>query len=146
MTCFPPTARRCLPVKALLRKYRSLLLYGLFGVLTTLVNLLSFRAAEVWLHLPTVPATCLAWVLSVAFAYVTNRRWVFESREHSLRGILREIGSFTACRLMSGLMDVGIMYVCVDLLKLNSLLIKLLSNVLVVIVNYIASKLLVFRR
>lgn len=133
-------------MKELLHKYRSLLLYGFFGVLTTLVNLLSYRVAEAWMHLPTVAATCLAWALSVAFAYMTNRRWVFQSKENSPRGILREIGSFVACRLLSGLLDVAIMYVCVDLLHLNSMLIKLLSNVLVIIVNYIASKLLVFRR
>ena len=94
----------------------------------------------------TVPATCVAWALSVLFAYVTNRRWVFESKENTRRGILREMGSFFLFRLLSGLMDVAIMYVCVDLLGWNSMIIKVLSNVLVIIVNYVASKLVIFRK
>lgn len=133
-------------MKALLEKYRALILYVIFGGLTTLVNIASFYVLERMLGVPTVPATCVAWVLSVLFAYVTNRRWVFESKENSRRGILREMGSFFLFRLLSGLMDVGIMYVCVDLLGWNSMVVKVASNVLVIIVNYVASKLVIFRQ
>lgn len=133
-------------MKALLEKYRALILYMFFGGLTTLVNIVSFYVLERMLGMPTVPATCAAWALSVFFAYVTNRRWVFESKENSRRGILREVGSFFLFRLLSGLIDVGIMYMCVDLLGWNSLAVKVASNVLVIIINYVASKLVIFRQ
>ena len=127
-------------LKALLQKYKDIVLYVVFGGLTTLVNIVSFYVLEQLLAVATVPATC------VLFAYVTNRRWVFESKENTRRGILREMGSFFLFRLLSGLMDVAIMYVCVDLLGWNSMVIKVLSNVLVIIVNYVASKLVIFRK
>ena len=133
-------------MKQLLRKYRDVWLYLVFGALTTLVNFLGYYLLSGPLALATVPATCIAWALSVAFAYGTNRRWVFCSQEKTPAGILREMGSFVACRLLSGLLDVGIMFVFVDLLHGPDLLVKLLSNVIVILVNYIASKLLIFRR
>ena len=81
-------------LKALLQKYKDIVLYVVFGGLTTLVNIVSFYVLEQLLAVATVPATCVAWALSVLFAYVTNRRWVFESKENTRRGILREMGSF----------------------------------------------------
>lgn len=133
-------------MRKLMDQYRAPILYVFFGGLTTLVNIASFYVLERTLGVSTVPATGAAWILSVLFAYVTNRRWVFESKENSRRGILREMGSFFLFRLLSGLMDVGIMYVCADLLGWNSLAVKVASNILVIIVNYIASKLVIFRR
>lgn len=133
-------------MKRLWQKYREQLLYVFFGGLTTLVNIVAFYLCDTVLHLGTVPATCLAWALSVLFAYATNRRWVFESRVRGARAILREMGSFFLCRLLSGLMDIAIMYVFVDVLHLGSMAVKLASNVLVIIVNYIASKLFIFRK
>lgn len=133
-------------MKQLLRKYREQLLYILFGGLTTLVNLLVYDLCARRLGLSTVLSTGAAWVLSVLFAYATNRRWVFESQARGPAAVLREMGSFFLCRLLSGLMDVAIMYVFVDLLHLNGMAVKLASNVLVIIVNYVASKLLIFRR
>ena len=127
-------------LKALLQKHKDIVLYVVFGGLTTLVNIVSFYVLEQLLAVATVPATCVAWALSVLFAYV------FESKENTRRGILREMGSFFLFRLLSGLMDVAIMYVCVDLLGWNSMVIKVLSNVLVIIVNYVASKLVIFRK
>lgn len=131
-------------MRKLLERYRSILLYIFFGGLTTLVNIVAYYLLS-RMGMATVPATGVAWVLSVAFAYVTNRRWVFDSKASSPREIVREAFSFAVCRLLSGLMDVAIMYVCVDLLHWNDLLIKIISNVLVVIANYVASKLFVFR-
>ncbi len=133
-------------MKQLLHKYREQILYVLFGGLTTLVNLAVYYLCATPLGLGTVVSTGIAWVLSVLFAYVTNRRWVFESQTRGAAAVLREMGSFFLCRLLSGLMDMAIMYLFVDLLHLNDMVIKLASNVLVIIVNYIASKLLIFRK
>ena len=131
-------------MRKLFERYKSILLYVFFGGLTTLVNIVAYYLLS-RTGMSTVLATSIAWVLSVAFAYVTNRRWVFESKAVTLREVAKEACSFAVCRLLSGLMDVAIMYVCVDLLHWNDMIIKIISNVLVIIANYVASKLLVFR-
>lgn len=131
-------------LKQLLQSYRHMILYLIFGVGTTLVNVAVYSLCAHALELPTTASTCIAWILSVLFAYLTNRFWVFESRAGTVRAILREAWSFFACRLATGALDLAIMYVCVDVLGFHDVAVKLLSNVLVVILNYIASKLLVF--
>lgn len=131
----------------LLRNYREIILYLIFGGLTTLVNLVVF-----WLLMgrmgsaSTLVPTAVAWVISVLFAYLTNRRWVFQSRASGGEAILREMGSFFGGRVLTGLLDLAIMYLAVDILGAPATPTKLLSNVLVILLNYIISKLWVFRK
>ena len=94
----------------------------------------------------TVPATALAQVLAVLYAYVTNKRYVFRSRTRGLTELLREMGSFFACRAVSFFLDIGIMWVTVDVWGWPGLLMKLISNVVIIVVNYLASKLLIFNK
>lgn len=133
-------------LKQLFIKYKEMILYIIFGGGTTLVNIFVYYICAHPLSFPTVPSTVTAWVMSVAFAYVTNRIYVFESHSRGLTAILREIVSFVGCRLLTGLMDLVVMYICVDLLHFNDLIIKIISNILVIVLNYIASKLLIFRK
>ncbi len=132
-------------VRELFIKYRELLSYLFFGVLTTVVNYVSYLLLAPFFGTTTIP-TAIAWVLSVAFAYLTNRRWVFRSQAKGAAAVLREAGSFVGARLISGVIDVGIMWVFADRLGFNDKLVKLASNVFVVIFNYIASKLIIFRK
>lgn len=132
-------------VRELFIKYQELLSYLFFGVLTTVVNYVSYLLLAPFFGTTTIP-TAIAWVLSVAFAYLTNRRWVFRSQAKGAAAILREAGSFVGARLISGVIDVGIMWVFADRLGFNDKLVKLASNVFVVIFNYIASKLIIFRK
>ena len=117
-------------LRELFIKYRELLSYLFFGVLTTVVNYVSYLLLAPFF----------------AFAYLTNRRWVFRSQAKGAAAILREAGSFVGARLISGVIDVGIMWVFADRLGFNDKLVKLASNVFVVIFNYIASKLIIFRK
>lgn len=132
-------------VRELFIKYQELLSYLFFGVLTTVVNYVSYLLLAPFFGTTTIP-TAIAWVLSVAFAYLTNRRWVFRSQAKGAAAVLREAGSFVGARLISGVIDVGIMWVFADRLGFNDKLVKLASNVFVVIFNYIASKLIIFRK
>ena len=132
-------------LRELFIKYRDLLSYLFFGVLTTVVNYVSYLLLAPFFGTTTIP-TAIAWVLSVAFAYLTNRRWVFRSQAKGAAAVLREAGSFVGARLISGVIDVGIMWVFADRLGFNDKLVKLASNVFVVIFNYIASKLIIFRK
>jgi putative flippase GtrA len=92
-----------------------------------------------------IPSTVIAWVLSVLFAYITNKLFVFESKSFDSHVLKKEIISFFGCRFFTGVMDVAIMYVAVDLVHSNSTLWKIASNMLVIIINYVASKLIIFK-
>ena len=128
-------------IKELLIKYKELVLYVVFGGLTTVVSYVSYWIFTDFLHIPYMVSTALSWVLSVTFAYVTNRKWVFESRAHGFVPILTEAAKFFASRIASGMMFIG-----VDLLHVNDKIVKLVANVFVILANYILSKLVVFRK
>lgn len=132
-------------IKELLVKYRELILYLVFGVLTTVVNYVSYLIFAPLFETTTIP-TVIAWVLSVVFAYFTNRVWVFQSHAKGAAALFREVLSFFGARLLSGVIDVGIMWVFADRMGLNDKIVKLASNVFVVIFNYVASKLVIFRK
>ena len=127
-------------------KYKEMVLYLVFGGLTTLVNIVTYALFAYVFNMGTVASTALAWIVSVIFAYITNKIFVFESKTDSLAMAVTECVSFFGCRLATGVMDVAIMYLSVDLLHFNDIVIKIVSNVFVVILNYIFSKLFIFRR
>lgn len=89
-------------------------------------------------------ATVVAWIGAVMFAYISNRVWVFESRKYTIKEISEELFSFFSCRLITGLLDVAIMFLFVDVMGGNDILVKTGSNLLVTIINYVASKLIIF--
>ncbi len=128
------------------RKYKDVIPYILFGVLTTLVNIIVYWIFAHPLHLHVMISTIVAWVASVLFAYITNRIWVFHSTATTSVAILKEVIAFFSCRLATGVLDWVCMYVFVDLLAWNDLLVKCGANVLVIVLNYVASKVLIFRK
>ena len=130
----------------LFQKYRGILLYGFFGVCTTLVNIIAYWLCAHMLRMPMSPSTVTAWILSVLFAYVTNRKWVFESRAKGVAEVLREACSFFVSRLSTGLLDWLIMYVFVNRMGMDDMVIKIASNVLVIVLNYVLGKFVVFRK
>lgn len=133
-------------MKEHLVKYKQFLLYAVFGVLTTLVNMVAYWVFAYPCGIPTVPSTVLAWVAAVAFAYFTNRLWVFESKAKGAKEILKEAAAFFGCRLATGVLDWAWMFLFVDCLHVNDMLMKLTANVIVIILNFIASKLLIFKK
>ena len=133
-------------LRILLEKYREVFSYLFFGVLTTAVNYVTFALAVQILPVSATVANVIAWVVAVAFAYLTNKPFVFRSHDWSAKTVVPELGKFLSCRVGSGVMETAIILIAVDILGGNKYLWKLLTNVLVVIVNYIGSKLLVFRK
>lgn len=127
-------------------KYKELILYVFFGGCTTLVNVFSYFICTRMFHMHYLVSTVAAWFLAVVFAYVTNRKYVFLSENKDAKAILLEFVSFIGCRLLTGFLDVANMYIFVDLLKLNDVLIKIASNVFVIIGNYVASRLFIFKK
>ena len=133
---------------ALCRKHKDMLLYLLFGVLTTLVNLAVFYLFTHWLVLTpesTLIPNIIANFLAILFAFVTNRRLVFHSEKTGARAVLKEAVAFFLGRAVTLAFDLGMVFWLVDLLHWPEMPVKLGVTVVVVIGNYLISKLLVFR-
>lgn len=133
-------------LKTLHEKYMDVIPYLFFGVCTTLVNVIVYWIAAYLLHLAVMPSTILAWIFAVLFAYITNRKWVFLSQVKDIKKIFRETLLFFICRMITGIIDWTCMFLFVNLLHYNDVFIKFLANVIVIILNYMASKLIIFKR
>ena len=121
---------------------RELFLYIVFGVLTTIVNIVAYLFFARLLGIHYIISNIVAWVLSVLFAYVTNRIWVFESKNSN---IIKEMSLFFSGRIFSGIVDTGLMYVFIDFLSIGDFISKIVIQIIVVILNYLVSKLIVFK-
>ena len=128
------------------QKYKEPLLYVLFGGGTTLVNLLVFYAFTAWIVLDVLAANAIAWVAAVLFAYVTNRTWVFASRARGVRAVLREVLAFFGGRFFTLLFEEVVIWLFIKRLGLYAMAVKLVAQIVIVILNYMVSKLLVFRK
>lgn len=130
------------------KKHQEIINYLIFGVLTTIVSLASYYLLVYTILNPEKAielqiANVISWILSVLFAYITNRKYVFNSKN---KNIIKELTSFCGSRVLTLLLDMGIMFFFVTLLKGNDKIFKLISQILIVIGNYIISKLLVFKK
>lgn len=132
-------------IKELFHKNRELFFYLVFGVLTTLVNYGCYLLLSPFFEKTTIP-TVISQVVSILFAYFTNRTFVFQSKAKTAKAVLVEMAAFFGARLLSAVLDIGIMWGFSDKLGWNDKLVKLGSNVFVIIFNYIASKLVIFRK
>ena len=133
-------------IKALMVQYWEVLSYLIFGVLTTVVNYLVYLPVYNFVGLSAALSNAIAWVVAVAFAYLTNKPFVFKSHDWSAKTVIPELTKFVGCRVASGAAETLILLVTVDILCWNGNIWKLVTSVLVVILNYIASKLVVFRK
>ena len=129
-----------------IQKRYDILAYLFFGGLTTVVNFVVYWLLYNLAGLLAVASTVIAWAVSVLFAYVTNKPFVFRSHDWSLPVVLPEFGKFVGCRVGSGLLETAVIFLTVDVMHLNGNVIKIVVSVFVVILNYVASKLVVFRK
>lgn len=131
---------------ALFRRYKEMILYVLFGGFTTLVNIVVYLASTKFFHMDLVLSNVLAWILSVLVAYLTNKIFVFESKIWNAKLLLREFVSFVGARLVSGLFDTAFLYVTVEYFHLWDVAMKIVSNIVVIIMNFVFSKVFIFRK
>ena len=129
-------------IRKLLIRYREIILYGVFGVMTTVVNWVVYFAMFNNLAVPAVACAAVAWAVSVLFAFVTNKPFVFQSKDWSAKVVWPEFLKFVGCRIGSGLLEILLIYVFVDQLLMSGVVMKFVISVLVVIINYVGSKLL----
>lgn len=128
---------------SLYKKYKEIIMYLIFGILTTVVNIVVYFIASNVLDINYLISNATAWFLSVLFAYVTNKLYVFES---SSKEFIKEIVAFFSSRLATGILDMFLMWLFVTVASLNDVVVKIFVNILVIIMNYIFSKLFVFRK
>ena len=135
-------------IKSLYEKYREIINYLIFGVLTTIVNIgtkyaLLFTIFDAKNAVELQLAITISWILAVLFAYITNRKFVFESKDPNK---LKELIKFVTARLLTLFLDMLVMFILVTLLHFNDKISKLISQVIITISNYIFSKIFVFKK
>lgn len=126
-------------------KIKEVIWYGFFGVLTTLVNIISFyfldkTGMNVYLN------NFIAWFLSVLFAFITNKLYVFNSKSLDKKVVIKEICSFFFFRILSLGIDMAGMYICISLLNIGKMISKIIMNIIVIVANYIFSKIFIFKK
>lgn len=150
--------RKCIsifpkPIQDLYYKYEEALLYLVFGVLTTVVSFLTagiskwlLEAAGLEVGIVSTVSTVISWICAVTFAYITNRIWVFDSTASGVKMIIAEAAGFYGGRVFTLIVETVMMYVGCTLFSFNYWITKIAANVIVLVLNYVISKLLVFRK
>lgn len=120
---------------------KEIISYIIFGILTTVVNIVCFKSGEPIFNNLLI-TNVIAWFISVVFAYITNAKFVFsDSKDMSFKQFL----TFTAIRLATLVIETILLYVLLDIVHIDSLVSKIISNIIVIVLNFILSKLLVFK-
>ena len=135
-------------IKEIYIKYKEIINYLVFGVLTTVISLIVYYVAVFTFLNPENAvqlqiANILSWVAGVTFAYFTNRKYVFESQE---KNKIKEASKFVLARVTTLVMDMIIMWLGVTVLHLNDKIMKLVSQIVIIVLNYVFSKVFVFKK
>jgi putative flippase GtrA len=132
-------------IAAVYDKYREVISYLFWGVVTTVVNLGVFEGFHLLTNWNYMVNNTIAWFISVLVAYLSNRAYVFHSKTTGARAYLGEMASFFGGRLLVLILEQGILFVGITLMSGNQFIVKIIDNVIVVIINYFWSKWAVFR-
>ena len=134
-------------IKGLYLKYKEIINYLFFGGCTTVVNFISYYIPARVFGVDEIISNIIAWCISVLFAYITNKLFVFSSKTNNFVGILKEMFSFIFARLFTGaLCDVGLFALMIDVLGINDIISKITTQILVVVLHYVFSKLIIFKK
>ena len=128
------------------QKNKEMLLYLLFGGLTTIVSIGSYAWVNVGLGINELIANIISWIFAVTFAYVTNKIWVFQSKITGFFDVCREMTKVYCGRLFTLGVEELLLFLFITLLHGNSVLVKFAAQIVILVLNYIISKLFVFRR
>ena len=133
-------------IRKLIKKYQDVLIYLFFGMLTTVVNFAIYLPCFHILNFSGASSNMIAWGCAVTFAYLTNKPFVFRSHDWSRGTVFQELIKFVGSRVASGGFETAIIFVTVDCLQWDGIVMKFATSVIVVVMNYVTSKFLVFRK
>lgn len=129
----------------LYQRYRGIILYVFFGGLTTVINLVVYNVMYYYMESSNLISTIVAWILAVVTAFFTNKQIVFGSSSWKWEVLCKEGLRFFECRVGTGIFEIIFMYITVDFLEWSGFVMKLIANVIVIVLNYVASKTVIFR-
>ena len=130
-------------IRALLIKYREVILYLIMGVLATVVSIGTYELAMRVAHLSALVANIISWIAAVSFAYFTNRNFVFEKTDES---VWKQATKFFGGRVGTLVMEEVLLWLLIYIICINASIAKIIAQVFVLVANYIISKLFVFRK
>ena len=128
------------------RAHREGMRYLVFGALSTVLNIVVFAICAKVANLSTTVSNTIAWIIAVLFAYVTNKIYVFNSKTTGVQDLVREIIAFFGARIVTLIIETVFLWVVIDKLGFNSILMKIISNVIVIILNFVFSKIFIFKK
>ena len=128
------------------RNHKEGMRYLIFGALTTIVNILAYSILYYIFSINNATSNIIAWIIGATFAYITNKLYVFNSKVNTKRDLLKEILYFYGCRLLTLVIDEAIMIITVDKFGWNALLMKIIANIIVIVLNFVFSKILIFKK
>lgn len=124
----------------------EIILYVFFGALTLVVNIVTYIICTEKLGIDVLIANIIAWLIAVIFAYGTNRVWVFHSKTNSMKNFIMQMLCFACGRCVTLILEEGFLWIFIVLVHWNSVLVKCLAQILVILLNYIISKLWIFKK
>ena len=127
-------------------RYREQILYLVFGGVTTLISIITYAVFTELADINILIANILSWIISVAVAYATNKSVVFRSDKKGVAQVLTEALSFYAGRLLTLLIEEAILFVFIDLAKLPNMPVKIIAQIIIIVLNYIISKVFIFKK
>lgn len=127
------------------REHKEGMRYLVFGLLTTLLNLLIFTICCRIIRIPVLISTIISWIIAVLFAYVTNKLYVFDSKEIQKKELAREIISFFNARIVTLVIETVFLWATVIKLGLNEIIMKIIVNIIVIVLNFVFSKVFIFK-
>lgn len=129
----------------LYKKYEEVIKYLFFGVLTTVVSILIYWIFTKLFHVNYMISNVISWIGAVSFAYITNKIFVFKSKCDSDKDVIIEVYQFFKYRIFSLIIDILLMYLFVEIFNIDDMISKLIVQVIVIVLNYLFSKLFVFK-
>lgn len=129
----------------ILKRYRDFFVYMIFGAMATIINAGLYALLFQYIQISNVGSTIIAWVITLIFAFFTNKFFVYKSDEKRVKYVIKEFYQFFLCRLLSGIFDVLFMFITVDILSLYPVIMKLIAALFVGLINYFGGKLVIFK-
>lgn len=127
------------------KKNKEILLYLFFGGLSFIVSISTYAGVNIGLGINELIANVLSWVITVLFAFLTNRIWVFQAPTNGAKEFVKQMAAFYSGRIITLIIEEVILLIFITWLGFNSLLIKTIAQVIVILLNYVISKLIIFR-
>lgn len=127
-------------------KYKEVILYLVFGGLSFIVSICTYALFNVYLGINELIANILSWIITVLFAFLTNRIWVFDSPTSGVQDFLKQMAAFFGGRIITLVVEEVIILVFISILGFNSMIVKIVAQIIVILLNYIISKLIIFKK